>query len=153
MRRRAIASFIVACALSACASQTTTQLVGAADASWAMSTVEGEGLKLTFGRPDSDNVDLMMVCQPRSGRVTISVPKLADGRAAMLELRSEGAVSRHPATAPTGGYEIFEAEFSARDPALTRFGRSGEIAYAVPGRRARLPKSADAAAFVAGCRA
>jgi pilus assembly protein CpaE len=40
---------------------------------WSLTDAEGEGAKLAFGQPQTDNVLLMLTCQPRSGVVRVSM--------------------------------------------------------------------------------
>jgi hypothetical protein len=74
MRRRAALSLAAVCLLSACAHQAPpAAMPGMA---WSLNNVEGEGAKLAFGAPNSDNVALMLVCQPGSGRIEVHGPEL-----------------------------------------------------------------------------
>ncbi|MCR5879068.1 hypothetical protein [Phenylobacterium sp. J367] len=151
MRRRAALSFTVACVLSACAhQQTPSALPGMA---WSLHSVEGEGAKLAFGQPYSDNVVLMLSCQPGSGTVLVSANAPADARPE-LTLASGTRSARYRADVAPGLGEgaLVEASAAAADPVLKRFADSGELSVAVNGRSTAMPGDrAKARQFVASC--
>ncbi|WP_334163848.1 hypothetical protein [Phenylobacterium sp.] len=153
MRRRAALSFIVACTLSACAhQQTPAALPGMA---WSLHEVEGEGAKLAFGQPQSDNVVLMLSCAPGSGEVLVSANAGPDARPE-LELASGSRSTRYRAeVAPSLGEGVLvEAIAPVRDPVLQRFADSGDLAVGVNGRRTPVPgDKAKARQFLTSCRA
>ena len=157
MRRRAVLSLIASCALAACAHQTAPAAL--AGMSWVATAAEAGGeAKLAFGAPNSDNVVLMMSCQPGSGRIVLSTIEPAAGAAPVMILTSRGRSSRHRAVAlpnELGDGALVEAQAPAADPALARFAETGELAVAVNGRRIALPGAnrADARRFVEACRA
>lgn len=157
MRRRAILGLGISCLLAAC---THGGGYGAMDLGWSLHHAEGEGAKLAYGQPDSDNVLLMMTCQPRSGQVLVSMTAPAGSAPASIELTSSGRSSRLPgATAPAmaEGASLVEAMAPANDPALQNFARTGDIAVVENGRPAQMPvRRAERAAvsdFFAQCRA
>lgn len=126
---------------------------------WSLHHTEGEGAKLAYGEPASDNVVLMMSCQPGSGRVFVSLTAPASSASNAIELRSRRQTSRFEGAAAPGLGEgaIIEAEASAADPTLLSFARTGDLAVVEQGRAARLPAGrAERAAvtdFFAQCRA
>jgi hypothetical protein len=152
MRRRAVLSFIAACALSACAHpQTPASAPGMA---WALYEAEGEGAKLAYGQPYSDNVVLMMSCEPGSGRVLVSANAPADATPE-LTLASGVRTVRYRAELAPGMGEgmIVEAHAPATDAVLQRFADSGDLALGFNGRRTALPgDKAKAREFLASCR-
>jgi len=121
MRRRAVLSLIAVLSLGACAHQPAPSALPGM--SWSLMNVEGEGAKLAFGAPNSDNVALMLVCEPGSGRVEVYGPS------------AETSV-----------------ELTAADPALAAFARTGEARFRQDLRAPAAPRE-TAARFVASCRA
>jgi hypothetical protein len=157
MRRRAVVSLIASCALAACAHQTAPSAM--AGMSWIATTADAGGeAKLAFGAPNTDNVVLMMSCQPGSGRIALSTLEPAPIRTRVMTLTSRARSSKHAAVAmpnELGDGALVEAQAPAADPTLTRFAETGELAVAVNGRRLSLPGAArdDARRFVDSCRA
>lgn len=156
MRRRAIIGLGLSCLLTAC----THGGYGAVDLGWSLHHAEGEGAKLAYGQPDSDNVVLMMTCQPRSGQVLVSLTAPDAVGVEAIEIASKGHSSRLPgaaAPAMTEGASLVEAMAPATDAALQSFARTGDIAVMKNGRAARMPvrqaERATVADFVAECRA
>ena len=154
MRRRAILSLAAACLLSACAHQGDALAPGMA---WSLQHSEGEGSKLAFGQPDSDNVLLMMTCAPRSNQVLVSLAA-SEGAGETIQLVS-GSVRnrlRGEAVPGMGGGALIEAQAPADAAALSRFARTGELAVLESGRQAPLPVRDDekgvVADFFASCR-
>ena len=156
MRRRAIIGLGLSCLLTAC----THGGYGAVDLGWSLHHAEGEGAKLAYGQPDSDNVVLMMTCQPRSGQVLVSLTAPDTVGVESIEIASKGHSSRLPgaaAPAMTEGASLVEAMAPATDAALQSFARTGDIAVMKNGRAARMPvrqaERATVADFFAECRA
>lgn len=157
MRRRAILGLGLSCLLlSAC----THGGYGAVDLGWSLHHADGEGAKLAYGQPNSDNVLLMMTCQPRSGQVLVSMTSRDTVGLEAIEIASNGHSSRLPgASAPamTEGASLVEAMAPATDPALQSFARTGDIAVMENGRAARMPvrqtERATVADFFDECRA
>lgn len=132
-RMLAIVTAVSCVALTSCVTMPATQ-----GFAWSYQNNEGEGPKLAYGMPASDNVVLMMTCEPGTRRVDVSLmggsPK--DG----LVLTSGGAsqtlkgdfvaspgvgqmiqASAHPASAPLAGFA------RTGDLSLTDRGRTVEI--------------------------
>lgn len=148
MRIRATLGICVSCLLAACAHQGDGG--GVAGMAWSLHHSEGEGAKLAYGQPASDNVVLMMSCQPRSGRVLVSLAAHG-GAPSAIELKSRRQTSRFEGAAAPGLGEgaIIEAETSAADPTLQSFARTGDLAVVEQGRAARLPAGRAERAAVA----
>lgn len=156
MRRRAILSLGAVCLLAACAHQGDPRAAGMA---WSLHHSEGEGAKLAFGQPASDNVLLMMTCQPKSNQVLVSM-SAAQGAGETLDLISGDVRNRlrgEIAPAMGEGSVLVEATTPADTAALSRFARTGELTIAEGGRRAQLPVRKEekpvVADFFAACRA
>jgi hypothetical protein len=154
MRRRAILSLAGSCLLAACAHQGGPITPGMA---WSLHHSAGEGAKLAFGQPASDNVLLMMTCAPRSNAVRVSLTA-APGAPATIELASGEARNRlrgEIAPAMGEGAVLIEADAPADAAALSRFAQTGELAVIEGGRRAELParrqEKAAVADFFATC--
>jgi hypothetical protein len=157
MRRRTILSLGISCLLAACAHQGDPPAAGMA---WSLNHAEGEGAKLAFGQPASDNVLLMMTCEPRSGAVRVSLTSSADQVPGDIALQSDGRVSRLEGQALPGmgeGSALIEAETRVSDPALASFARTGDLSVIQNGRNAALPvrsgERETVKAFFAECRA
>lgn len=155
MRRRAIFTLVASCLVVACASQGQGALPGLA---WFLYESEGEGAKLAYGAPSSDNVVLMMTCQPHSGQVMVSA--VNSGESAQIRLTSAGERADFLGEAgPAGiGQGVYvEAAAPADHPALARFARTGELSLHEADHSARLPvriaERGRIRDFFAACRA
>ncbi|HEY8616904.1 hypothetical protein [Phenylobacterium sp.] len=151
MRRRAALSFLAACTLSACAHEMTpSAMPGMA---WSLHQVEGEGAKLAYGQPYTDNVVLMMSCAPGSGTVLVSANAPAGARPELtLASGSRSARYRAEIGPSMGEGAVVEASAPASDAVLRRFADSGELAVAVNGRSTPVPGDpAKARQFLATC--
>lgn len=155
MRRRAVLTLAASCLVVACASQGQGALPGLA---WFLYESEGEGAKLAYGAPASDNVVLMLTCQPNSGQVMVSATSSDD--TALIRLKSAGETADFFGEAgPSGlGQGVYvEASAPADHPALTRFARTGELSLQEAERSARLPvriaERRRIRDFFAGCQA
>lgn len=157
MKRRAIIGLGISCLLASCAHQGQSGLPGMA---WSLNHAEGEGAKLAYGQPQSDNVLIMMTCQPKSGQVLVSMTAPMDAPSDAIEIASHGRNSRLIADATPGmgeGASYVEAQASIADPALSSFAATGDLAVMANGRKAPLPvRGPERAAvndFFAACRA
>lgn len=116
--------------LGGCASANSAPANAPASAyAWHYQQVEGEGEKLAYGAPDTDDVVLMMVCAPGSGRVELSA--LMDQPRNELVLLSGADQRRYPAVGGTSeldGGAIVQAQAEAKAPVLNRFAETGELA-------------------------
>lgn len=125
MRRRAILGISLSCLLAACAHRSDE---GSGAMAWTLHDAEGEGVKLAYGQPASDNVVLMMTCQPRSGRVLVALAAQADAPR-LIELSSKRQSTRLAGElAPSPASAMLEATAPASDPTLQSFARTGDIA-------------------------
>lgn len=156
MHRRSLVSIFAALSLAGCAHPVTPVATGP-DMAWSLSHAEGEGAKLAYGQPQTDNVLLMLTCAPRSGAVQVSMTAPNGTGATALKLSSGGRSARLKGeSAPSGLGDglLVEAQARADDPVLTRFAESGELAVAVGARRTELPADPDKSRrFVESCRA
>ena len=143
-----------AAALAACASPPSPDTAPPAGMAWSLSQVEGEGVKLAYGRPQSDDVLLMLTCEPGAHAVRVSA--LAGKAAPALTLTSGPITRRYPAESGPAGFGdgvVLESTLTPGDPVLARFAASGRLAVDIDGRRTALPAGdpAEARRFLASC--
>jgi len=123
---------------------------------WSLSHAEGEGAKLAYGQPQTDNVLLMLTCAPRSGAVQVSMTAPDGAAAQALKLSSGGRSAKLAGqTAPSGLGDglLVEAEARADDPVRARFAENGELAVAVGARWTKLPADPEKSRrFLDSCR-
>ena len=137
MRRRAIIVFGLSCLLAACAHEGVESPAAMA---WSLHSAEGEGVKLAYGQPASDNVVLMMTCQPRSGQVLVSLTAPAGETPAVIEISSKRQSTRLAGElVPGPANAMVEASAPATDPALQSFAKTGDISIADQTGSAKLP--------------
>ncbi|WP_309088330.1 hypothetical protein [Phenylobacterium sp.] len=155
MRRRSLFSLFAAMSLAACAHPVAPVPTGP-DMAWSLNHAEGEGAKLAYGQPQTDNVLLMLTCEPRSGAVRVSMSAPDGGGGKALRLSSGGRSAKLAGQAAPSGLGdglLIEAEARADDPVLARFAQSGELAVAVGARWTKLPADPDKSRrFVESCR-
>jgi len=130
----AISGVLAALALGSCVSPQATLTDGFA---WTYQNNEGEGPKLTYGAPMSDNVVMMMVCE-RPGVANLSL--LGGSPQGGLVLTSAGKPMRFGGelvASPGMGHTI---ETSARldSRPLARFQRTGDLTLVDRGRSVAL---------------
>lgn len=134
---------LLAAALAGCATprgattaQTAPAVASASDPrmTWVFDQTPEEGAKLAFGLPASDDVPVMLTCQPRSGLVRISAAVRSLRVSPVLELSSNGVSSSARGTVaddPLG--PRLEATASARLAALAAFAASGQLSVSAGG--------------------
>jgi len=108
--------------LSGCAHDRTSQ----AGYGWNYMNSPEEGPKLAYGRPDSDDVVMMMACAPRASAVTLTATGLAGNE---IALASGSRITRLRAqAAPTAMSDgVLEAQTSVDASALSAFRRTGDL--------------------------
>lgn len=157
MRRHLIADLGGVAALAAvagCAAQHGPPPI--TDFGWFYAENQGEGAKLVYGQDGTDNVTLMLICRPRSGRIEVTLP--GDGPST-VRLVSGRTITRIAVRPPKGeGMDnMLIGEPKADDPVLAAFVDHGELAIVDGGHRTPLPvrpvESRLARAFLAACRA
>jgi len=119
-RRLALAALL---ALAGCASQQAA----VPGYGWAFVNDPGEGPKLAYGRPSSDEVLLMMTCAEAPDHIVLTATGLSGPQ---LAVSSGGQVTRLPATAAPGLGEdsLLQAVADADAPVLRNFRRTGDLA-------------------------
>lgn len=153
MRRRAAISLIAACAISACAHQTSPGADVASGMAWF--DVEGDEPKLAFGPPNSEAV-VMLTCAPKSGEVSITFMADPKVRRHVLDVRSGATRVSLPASAtPLTEFDMLmlEARVPVTAPLVANFARTGQFAIGV-GSATALPQAQPnvATGFVTRCR-
>ena len=123
---------------------------------WSFQENPGEGVKLAYGQPRSDNVLLMMTCEPGSARVQLSALSGAGGEAIVLTT-GEGRDRFEGEASVFGGAPLVEAEAVADARSLRAFARTGDLAL-MDGRRridvaAAPAEQAGVKRFFRACRA
>lgn len=130
----AISGALAALALGSCVSHQATLTDGFA---WSYQNNEGEGPKLTYGAPMSDNVVLMMTCG-EPGVATVSL--LGGSPQGGLILTSGGKPTRFGGdlvSSPGLGHMI-ETEAPLASQPLARFERTGDLTLVDRGRKVEL---------------
>jgi len=151
-RRLLPPALLLALALGACAHERMAEPGYA----WNYMENTGDGLKLAYGRPSSDDVVMMLACAPGSAAVTLTAAS-PPGRE--IALASGRTVTRLPAQ-PLGSAMaegLLQARASTDAAALSAFRRTGALALLVTGERHTLDAApADRAgvkAFFKACSA
>jgi hypothetical protein len=130
MYRAIIAATLAGLALSGCASAPTAQL---SDFAWSYAENPGEGAKLAYGRPQSDEVLLMMTCAPGS-QVLLSAAAVNNARVMLTS--GDATTSLDGVVAESfDGQGYIEVATSSRGPALREFRRSGDLTMTSGSRR------------------
>ncbi|HWW24683.1 MAG TPA: hypothetical protein VNZ85_02170 [Caulobacter sp.] len=107
---------------------------GQPDYGWNYMNNAGEGPKLAYGRPNSDDVVMMLACAPRASGLTLTTTGLAGGE---IALASGGSVTRLKArtAASDMGSGVLEARTSVDASALSAFRRTGDLDLLVANTR------------------
>lgn len=129
----------------------------AGDMGWSLHETPEEGAKLAYGAPNSDNVALMLICQPASGEVRVSTAAMQAAPAIVLKSGKTEAALPAVATPSMGEGHFLEADARANDPVLASFARTGDIVLVQGKDRMKLSaKGGDRPQinkFFASCRA
>ena len=150
--RIAFAALSIAAVLAGCAHEK----VGLDGYRWAYLEEGPESPRLAYGRPNSDDVVLMISCRPGQDQVAVSAVGLSGGEIVLASGRTESrfAAARVDDALNQGG--VLEARGKASAPALAGFRRSGELALLARAERHSLAAgSADRGqvrAFFKACR-
>lgn len=151
-RTMVILAAMAALALGSCVSRPA--VTGFA---WTYQNNEGEGPKLAYGAPASDNVVLMMTCAPGARRVDVSL--LGGSPRAGLILASGDKHQRFEGDliASPGMGQIVQASMHPRAAPLARFARTGDLSLIDRGRTVKLDATASerrgVSRFFAACEA
>lgn len=149
-RAAALSALIVAAGLAGCAHEK----VATNGYRWTYVADAGEDPRLAYGRPDSDDVVLMMSCRP-GGQIDLSAVGVSGAELVLVSGRGE---SRFAAARIDDAMsdDLMQARADARAPALMGFRKSGDLTLLANGRRHSLAAgSADRSqvqAFFSACR-
>lgn len=151
-RTLAIIGALAGFAVSGCMHQTTD----VSGLGWSYQDDTGEGPKLAYGEPQSDNIVMMMTCQP--GDRTVNLSLLGGSPHERLTLASNGrteAFSSAPVDSP-GAYMV-EANAPLSAAPLAEFEQTGRLTLVSRGRTAPIDASGGERAkvqrFFQACRA
>ena len=149
MRTRSIFGLSAALVIAAaCAHQTTERR---ADMAWALNQTQSEGLKLVYGEARSDNVLVMLSCQPQSGQVEVAVTTsdTASGAVGLASQREGFDLTSPVAPTPIQGVGVVMEMASADTPTLNSFARTGDLDVRTAGRTVSAPAMGADRAMVA----
>jgi hypothetical protein len=142
---------LLAAGLAGCAHQKS----GLDEYRWSYLTDGGEAPRLAYGRPNSDDVLVMMSCLPGRDLVDVSAVGLTGGEIVLTSGRAE---TRFPAATVedvmTAG-SLLEGRGKTSAPAFTSFKKSGDLALLAKGERHSLAAGSadrgDVRAFFNAC--
>lgn len=108
---------------------------------WTYQHNEGEGPKLAFGAPASDDILLMMTCQPGARRIAVSL--LGGSPREGVILASGGARQRlrGKLVASPGAGQMIEASAHPGSAPLAGFARTGDLSLIDRGRTVKIDAS------------
>lgn len=137
-RIAAFAALILATVLAGCAHEK----VAVSGYRWNYLADGSDAPRLAYGRPDSDDVVLMISCQRGQDQVNLSAVGLSGGEIVLASGRTESrfAAAKIDDALSEG---LLEARGKASAPALDGFRKSGDLALLTKGERHSL--SADSA--------
>ncbi|MBI1406805.1 MAG: hypothetical protein GC145_11840 [Caulobacter sp.] len=118
---------------------------------WSLQQTPEEGAKLAYGAPASDNVVLMMTCQPGGGEVLVSTVSATPAPTIVLTSgRERSALAATDAPSGMGEGHYLEASTHSADKALARFARTGDLTLVQNSRSVRLAANTADRPQVAG---
>ena len=109
---------------------------------WAYVSDDAAEPRLAYGRPNSDDVVMMIRCQPGRDQIDLAVAGLSDAQLALASGRTESRFDAVKVQDPMSG-DLLEARGKASAPALKAFRRSGALAVITKGKRHSLAAKAD----------
>jgi len=101
---------------------------------WSYMDSAEEGPKLAYGRPDSDDVVMMLTCAPRTSAVTLTTTGLAGGEIALASGRSVTRLKAQAAPSDMNGAAL-QARTTVDASALRAFRRTGDLDLLVADER------------------
>ncbi|MFZ5670208.1 MAG: hypothetical protein ACOY4K_11990 [Pseudomonadota bacterium] len=119
--------------LSGCASPPPARALA-----WSFQDQPGEGPKLAYGTPASDNVMLLMMCRPGADRLTVSLLGGSPREGIVLASGAEQARLGGAPVASPGWGQTIEAVAHPEIAPLARFARTGDLTLVDRGRRVRI---------------
>lgn len=148
----AVVGLVGAVALGSCVSQRSTLNDGLA---WSYQNHPGEGPKLAYGAPMSDNVVLMMTCEAGQGRARLSLLGGSQEAGLVLASGSESTRFAGEAVASPGAGHLIETTAPLDATPLLRFRKTGDLTLVDRGRSVRIDaegsERADVKRFFKAC--
>ncbi|MET3664599.1 hypothetical protein [Caulobacter sp. 1776] len=139
-----IAAFTALTLLAAGLAGCAHEKVGMDGYRWAYLADGGEAPRLAYGRPNSDDVVLMISCQPGRDRVNVSAVGLSGSEIVLASGRAESRFAAATVEDALSDGGLLEARGQASAPALEGFRKSGDLALLTKGERHSLAaESAD----------
>lgn len=108
---------------------------------WTYRNDPGEGPKLAYGQPASDNVVLMMTCDPRARRIDVALLGGSPGDGVVLASGDRRQRLGGALVGPTGMGHMIEVSTYPSSAPLARFARTGDLTLIDRGRPVRLDAS------------
>ena len=102
---------------------------------WAYLADGGDTPRLAYGRPNSDDVVLMMRCQPGRDRVDVSAVGLSGGEIVLASGHAESRFAGAKVEDAISEVGVLEARGRTSAPALRGFQKSGDLALIAGGDR------------------
>lgn len=128
---------LLAVALTGCAHEEVAQN----GYRWAYLENGAEAPRLAYGRPDSDDVVLMLSCGLGQDRVDVSAVGLSGGEIVLASGRAESRFAAARVDDAMDGGGLLEARGKTSAPALDGFRKSGDLALLTQGERHSLAAS------------
>ena len=123
---------------------------------WSFQNNEGEGPKLAYGAPASDNVVLMMTCEPGAKSVDVALLGGSPRDGMTLTSGDTREKLRGDLVAAPGMGQMIQASAHPDSAPLARFARTGDLSLVDRGRTVNLDASplerAGVSRFFAACR-
>ncbi|MDP2212993.1 hypothetical protein [Phenylobacterium sp.] len=119
--------------VAACAHQAAE---APAPMSWSYNHTQSEGMKLIYGQPQSDNVLVMLSCQPNSGLVEVAVttPENTTHPVGLVSREARLSLTGEIAPTPTAGVGVLIDNAAVDSPTLRQFAETGELAVHARGK-------------------
>lgn len=125
---------LMAAALAGC----VHEKVAVSGYQWAYLPDDAAAPRLAYGRPNSDDVVLMISCRPGEDQVDLSAVGLSGGQLVLASGRTESRFTAAGVKDAMTGGDLLEARGKASAPALEGFRKSGDLALLTKGERHNL---------------
>jgi len=129
-RTLALAALGLAAALAGCAHEKPAST----GLQWAYVSDDAAEPRLAYGRPNSDDVVMMIRCQPGRDQIDLAVAGLSDAQLVLASGRTESRFDAARVEDPMSG-DLLEARGKSSTAALAEFRQSGDLALLTNGQR------------------
>ena len=149
MRASHLATLGLFALIGGCAHQPET--AEAPGMGWSLHATREEGVKLAYGQPNTDNVVVMMACQPQSKQVRLSAHAPA-GASPEVTLASRGerqTLTGQLGPSGFGDSQLVEVDVPSGSKALAGFANGGELSIKTADQATRVTADRRARAAVA----